>query len=197
VPNSWPLPRVPLPLRTLVPIARIAARAGRGCSPARRRPSRAPGAVAHRDARLAHRPLDTTATFQPGNRLPMVRVCFGNTFAELLIDCEEDRTLWAVLVGMLRRLADRSRRIGSPRRTASLPSRNRTPLSPSVRECTSSPCSAKGAPNYLVERRAQHVALPITLQGVTERKPPRLRASRRCRTRAASSQTPCRGWERA
>ena len=24
------------------------------------------------------------------------------TFAELLIDCEEDRTLWAVLVGMLR-----------------------------------------------------------------------------------------------
>jgi hypothetical protein len=39
----------------------------------------------------------------------MVRVCFGNTFAELLIDCEEDRTLWAVLVGMLRRLADRSR----------------------------------------------------------------------------------------
>jgi hypothetical protein len=24
------------------------------------------------------------------------------TFGELLIDCEEDRTLWAVLVGMLR-----------------------------------------------------------------------------------------------
>jgi hypothetical protein len=24
------------------------------------------------------------------------------TFAELLIDCEEDRTLWAVLVGTLR-----------------------------------------------------------------------------------------------
>jgi hypothetical protein len=28
------------------------------------------------------------------------------TFAEPLIDCEEDRTLWAVLVGMLRE-ADR------------------------------------------------------------------------------------------
>jgi hypothetical protein len=26
----------------------------------------------------------------------------SRTFAELLIDCEEDRTLWAVLVGMLR-----------------------------------------------------------------------------------------------
>ena len=26
----------------------------------------------------------------------------SRAFAELLIDCEEDRTLWAVLVGMLR-----------------------------------------------------------------------------------------------
>ena len=26
----------------------------------------------------------------------------SRTFAELLIDCEEDRALWAVLVGMLR-----------------------------------------------------------------------------------------------
>jgi hypothetical protein len=26
----------------------------------------------------------------------------SRTFAELLIDCEEDRMLWAVLVGMLR-----------------------------------------------------------------------------------------------
>ena len=26
----------------------------------------------------------------------------SRTFAEQLIDCEEDRTLWAVLVGMLR-----------------------------------------------------------------------------------------------
>jgi hypothetical protein len=26
----------------------------------------------------------------------------GSRIAELLIDCEEDRTLWAVLVGMLR-----------------------------------------------------------------------------------------------
>jgi hypothetical protein len=39
-------------------------------------------------------------------------------FAELLIDCEEDRTLWAVLVGMLResgRVVLATGRIGSPR----------------------------------------------------------------------------------
>jgi hypothetical protein len=33
------------------------------------------------------------------------------TFADLLIDCEEDRTLWAVLVGMLRE-ADQARAVG-------------------------------------------------------------------------------------
>jgi hypothetical protein len=33
------------------------------------------------------------------------------TFGELLIDLEEDRTLRAVLVGILRRLTDRSKRI--------------------------------------------------------------------------------------
>jgi hypothetical protein len=32
----------------------------------------------------------------------------SRTFAELLIDCEEDRTLWAVLVGILRE-AERGR----------------------------------------------------------------------------------------
>ena len=28
----------------------------------------------------------------------------SRTFAELLIDCEEDRVLWAVLVGMLKEM---------------------------------------------------------------------------------------------
>lgn len=31
----------------------------------------------------------------------------GQAFSELLIDCKEDRTLWAVLIGMLREAAYR------------------------------------------------------------------------------------------
>jgi len=38
---------------------------------------------------------------QPG-RLSQEWSCWPRTFAELLIHCEEDRTLRAVLVGMLR-----------------------------------------------------------------------------------------------
>ena len=47
----------------------------------------------------------------------------SRAFADLLIDCEEDRTLRGVLVGMLWE-ADRGAlgRTGSPRRTASRPS---------------------------------------------------------------------------
>ena len=41
-------------------------------------------------------------------------------FAELLIDCEEDRTLRAVLVGMLRELSGDATRVGSLRVTGSL-----------------------------------------------------------------------------
>jgi hypothetical protein len=38
----------------------------------------------------------------------------SRTFAELLIDCEEDRILRAVLVGMLRGRAESPQAIGAP-----------------------------------------------------------------------------------
>jgi hypothetical protein len=43
----------------------------------------------------------------------------SRTFAELLIDCEEDRTLRAVLVEMLRETEAGTLGASSPRRTAS------------------------------------------------------------------------------
>jgi hypothetical protein len=43
------------------------------------------------------------------------------TFAELLIDCEEDGTLRAVLVGMLRETARSKRSIGEPYRERRVP----------------------------------------------------------------------------
>ncbi len=65
---------------------------------------------------------------------------YGNpktrTFAELLIDCEEDRTLRAVLVGMLRE-ADRSGPSLGPTSSAAGP----VPPSPSSDPTTATTCA--------------------------------------------------------
>ena len=67
----------------------------------------------------------------------------GQAFSELLIDCKEDRTLWAVLIGMLREAAYRWF-VG-----ASLATSNRVTVG-------STPAASKTAHARAVETDARH-----------------------------------------
>jgi hypothetical protein len=73
-----------------------------------------PSLLFSRTPRTHHVSRGASCTWIRGGTAGRVRLATQATFAELLIDCEEDKTLWAVLVRMPRE-ADRQSSSWAPR----------------------------------------------------------------------------------